>query len=93
MITLSKNKIEIMSSKLIKKDGKKITLQIEIELDPTSMLNSEEQIAKALNEAGMKASQEALEQFDTDGSPIDIGGATLTSKGQEKKSTKPRTEK
>lgn len=82
-----------MASKITKKDGKKITLQIEIELDPTSMLNSEEQIAKALNKAGIKATQEALEQFDTDGRPIDIGGDQLTSKGQEKKSTKPHTEK
>lgn len=82
-----------MASKFIKKDGKKITLQIEIELDPNSMLNSEEQIAKALNEAGMKASQEALEQFDTDGRPIDVGGEQFTSKGQEKKSTKHHTEK
>ena len=59
-----------MASKIIKKDGKKITLQIEIELDPNSMLNSEEQIAKALNDAGIKATKEALEQFDTNGSPI-----------------------
>lgn len=82
-----------MSSKLIKKDGNKITLQIEIELDPTSMLNSEEQIAKALNAAGMQATQNALRQFDTDGNPIAVGGEKLTSKGQEKKSTKPPMEK
>jgi len=74
-----------MASKIIKKDGKKITLQIEIELDPKSMLNSEEQIAKALNDAGVKATKEALEQFDTNGSPIKVKGDKLTSKGQEKK--------
>ena len=74
-----------MSSKIIKEEGKKITLQIELELDPTSMLNSEEQIAKALNEAGLKFTQKALEQFDTDGSPIEVLGKVLTSKGQEKK--------
>ena len=74
-----------MASKIIKKDGKKITLQIEIELDPKSMLNSEEQIAKALNDAGVKATKEALEQFDTNGSPIQVTGDKLTSKGQEKK--------
>lgn len=77
-----------MASKIIKKDGKKITLQIEIELDPKSMLNSEEQIAKALNEAGVKATQEALLNFDTNGQPISVGGEKLTSKGQEKKTTK-----
>ena len=74
-----------MASKIIKKDGKKITLQIEIELDPKSMLNSEEQIAKALNDAGVKATKEALEQFDTNGNPIQVAGDKLTSKGQEKK--------
>ena len=74
-----------MASKIIKKDGKKITLQIEIELDPKSMLNSEEQIAKALNDAGIKATKEALEQFDTNGDPIQVAGSKLTSKGQEKK--------
>ena len=74
-----------MASKIIKKDGKKITLQIEIELDPNSMLNSEEQIAKALNDAGVKATKEALEQFDTNGNPIQVAGDKLTSKGQEKK--------
>lgn len=82
-----------MASKIIKKDGKKITLQIEIDLDPKSMLNSEEQIAKALNEAGIKASKEALAQFDLDGRPIDIEGEKFTSKGREKKSTKPPMEK
>lgn len=77
-----------MSSKIIKEEGKKITLEIEVELDPTSMLNSEEQIAKVLNEAGVKFTQKALEQFDTNGSPIEVGGRILTSKGQEKKITK-----
>lgn len=77
-----------MSSKIIKEEGKKITLEIEVELDPTSMLNSEEQIAKVLNEAGVKFTQKALEQFDTNGSPIEVGERVLTSKGQEKKITK-----
>jgi len=77
-----------MNSKLIKKAGNRITVELEIELDPTSMLNSEEQIAKALNEAGLLATGEALELFDTDGSPIEVKGKTLTSKGKEKKSIK-----
>ncbi|MEM6966294.1 MAG: hypothetical protein AAF573_16140 [Bacteroidota bacterium] len=53
------------------------------------MLNSEEQIAKVLNEAGIQATQNALQQFDTDGNPIDVGGEKLTSKGQEKKVLSP----
>ena len=74
-----------MESKIIKQEGNKLTIQVEIELDSTSMLNSEEQIAKALNSAGIQATKKALEQFDTDGSPIDVEGETLTSKGKEKK--------
>ncbi len=74
-----------MRSKIIKRSGTKLTLEVEIELDPGSMLNSEEQIARALNEAGLQATKEALEQFDTDGSPIEISGEKLTSKGRQKK--------
>ena len=81
-----------MSSKIIKEDGNKITLEIEVELDRDSMLKSEEQIAQALNEAGIKFTQKALEQFDTNGSPIEVGGKVLTSKGQEKKSINYRME-
>lgn len=46
------------------------------------MLDCEEQILDALNEAGRLATRECLEQFDTDGSPIIVGGAKLTSKGR-----------
>ena len=49
------------------------------------MLQTEEVIQEVLNEAGVLASKAALEQFDTDGSPIEIGGARWTSKGQEPK--------
>jgi len=80
-------------SKIIKKEGNKITLQLEIELDPNSMLNSEEQIAEALNEAGIKASKEALEQFDSDGLPIEINSQVFTSKGKVKKNINSPMEK
>src|SRR5262249_49125923 len=46
---------------------------------------SEETIQTALNEAGVLATTAALEQFDTDGSPLDIGSTRWTSKGQEPK--------
>ena len=74
------------------KVSKKLKLSIEIDLDPNSMLTSEEQIAKALNEAGQVATKEALELLDTDGSPIELGGKLLTSKGKQKKSTKRHTD-
>lgn len=77
-----------MSSKIIKEEGKKITLEIEVELDPTSMLNSEEQIAKVLNEAGVKFTQKALEQFDTNGSPSRSGRQDINKQRSRKKITK-----
>jgi hypothetical protein len=49
------------------------------------MLDSEETIQTALNEAGVLATTAALEQFDTDGSPLEIGSTRWTSKGQEPK--------
>lgn len=77
-----------MSVKDIKDLGDELELTIRIKLDKSSMLKSEELIERALNEAGVVASEKALENFDTDGSPIEIGGRILTSKGQQKKSIK-----
>src|SRR4051812_9380392 len=48
----------------------------------SSMLDSEEVIQDRLNQAGVVATQEALQQFDTDGSPIVIGSVKLTSEGR-----------
>lgn len=61
-----------------------VTIQIEIPLS-RSLLQTEDAIPQALNEAGRLASAEALKQFDTDGSPIHFGSSTWTSKGQEPK--------
>ena len=82
-----------MPVKIINREANKITLQIEIELDNNSMLNSEERILTTLNEAGLEATKIALKSFDTDGSPITVGGKILTSKGSEKKKFKHPTEK
>lgn len=49
------------------------------------MLDSEERIQEALNEAGCIASREALGYFDTDGSPIRIGPEIWRTKGQQPK--------
>ena len=81
-----------MSVKQIKDLGNELEITIRVELDKTSMLKSEELIEKALNEAGVLASQKALENFDTDGSPIELDGRILTSKGQQKKSIKDNME-
>ena len=60
----------------------KLRISVELTFEPgTSMLEYEEQIQQALNEVGALASGKCLEQFDTDGSPILVGGIKLTSKG------------
>lgn len=46
------------------------------------MLECEEQIRQALDEGGRLATLECLQNFDTDGSPIVLGGIKLTSKGK-----------
>ena len=45
-----------------------------------SFLQCEESIQDALNEAGKLATKECLEDFDTDGSPINVGATKLTAK-------------
>jgi hypothetical protein len=70
-----------MEAKIIKTDAKRISIRIDIELSG-GMLESEEAIQHAVNQAGLLATQYALSQFDTDGSSIDVAGKKHTSKGQ-----------
>src|SRR4051794_19647846 len=73
-----------MSATLIARQENSVTIQVEVPLS-RSMLDTEEAIQQALNEAGALATAEALKQFDTDGSPLAIGSTRWTSKGQEPK--------
>lgn len=57
-----------MTAKIIGKKGKKLTIEITVDLED-SMLDSEEAIQESLNKAGALASEEALKQFDTNGQP------------------------
>ena len=50
-----------------------------------SMLEVEERIQAALNEAGVVLSHETLKRFDTDGSPIRMGAIRWSTKGQVQK--------
>lgn len=68
-----------MGAKLLSNDNNIVKLEITLELT-SSMLNTEEEIQKTLNEAGTLATAEALKYFDTDGSPIQLGGVKMTSK-------------
>jgi len=70
-----------MEAKIIKTDSKRITIQLEIELED-EMLDTEEVIQRGVNQAGLLATQYALSQFDTDGSSIKVAEKKYTSKGQ-----------
>jgi hypothetical protein len=73
-----------MSVAIIERQESSVTIQINIPLTH-SMLETEEAIQEALNQAGVLATTEALKQFDTDGSPLQMGSTRWTSKGQEPK--------
>ena len=70
-----------MVAEITRREGEEVTVSVTIRLDG-AMLEAEEAIQEALNEAGMLLEQENLVRFDTDGSPIQVGPVRLTSKGQ-----------
>src|SRR3954471_2117267 len=71
----------IMPASIVARSATAFTIQVEIPY-ASSMLDFEEAIQRSLNEAGTLATTEALQQFDADGSPIQIGDTKLTSKGK-----------
>ena len=79
-----------MSATIIKADQKGITVQVFIPVpegkENMSMLEREELIQQGVNQAGRLATEYALAQFDTDGTPITVKGKKHTSKGQVSKS-------
>src|SRR3954462_5534049 len=70
-----------MSASIVARSESSFTVQVEIPYG-SSMLDFEQAIQDRLNRAGVVATQEALQQFDTDGSPITVGSVKFTSKGQ-----------
>jgi hypothetical protein len=79
-----------MSATIIKAEKKGITVQVFIPIpegkENMSMLDREELIQQGVNKAGQIATEYALSQFDTDGSPITLKEKKYTSKGQVSKS-------
>jgi hypothetical protein len=69
-----------MAATIIARTPTSFTLQVEVPYND-SMLDFEEALQQRLNDAGVVATAEGLKQFDTDGSPITVGAARLTSKG------------
>lgn len=72
------------AAEIVSRSDDRFTLQITVPYND-SMLKSEELIQASLNQAGVSATQEMLERFDTDGSPIVCGSTTFFSKGKEPK--------
>jgi hypothetical protein len=69
-----------MQPRIINKDATSITISVVIPLSG-SMLEGEESIREAVNAVGKVGTGELLKRYDTDGTPIVVGGVKLTSKG------------
>lgn len=70
-----------MPTTIINRSEKSFIVQVEIPYS-TNMLDGEEKLQQSLNEAGSVATAEILQQFDTDGSIIEIGGIKLYPHGE-----------
>jgi hypothetical protein len=70
-----------MNAAIVARTPTSFTLQVEVPYSD-SMLDFEEALQHRLNQAGVVATVEGLKQFDTDGAPITLGSARLTTKGQ-----------
>lgn len=69
-----------MSAAIVARSETSFTVQVVIPYG-SSMLDFEQAIQDRLNQAGVVATQEALQRFDTDGAPLTIGSVKFTSKG------------
>ena len=74
-----------MVAMIVSSSDTDVTVQLTVRLG-RSMLDNEAAIQQALNEAGTLVTQKALEAFDADGAPIQVGGVRMTSRGRIAKS-------
>lgn len=70
-----------MTATIVARSDSGFIVQVEIPYKD-SMLQAEEAIQDALNQAGVIATAEILEHLDSDGRPITVAGTKLTSKGR-----------
>lgn len=70
-----------MAATIVARSATGFTIQVQVPYKD-AMLDAEEAIQDALNQAGVLATAEALGRFDTDGKPIVLGDVRLTSKGR-----------
>lgn len=73
-----------MGVQLVSIEGTQVKIEMTIDLS-RSMLTSEENIQKSLNEAGSMATAAALKYLDTDGSRIEIAGERMYCKAEQAK--------
>ena len=73
-----------MGAQLLRMEGSQVKLEVTIDLS-RSMLASEENIQQSLNDAGRMATEAALKYLDTDGSPLEIAGEVMRTKGSQPK--------
>src|SRR5947209_2836276 len=73
-----------MPAAVVRRTDSGFTVSVEVPYK-TSMLDAEEAIQSALNEAGVAATEEVLSRFDADGTPIRLGTTKLTSMGKVRK--------
>jgi hypothetical protein len=73
-----------MVAAVIRRTDTGFVIQVEVPYKD-SMLDAEDAIQQALNQAGVAATAEALKRFDADGQPIRLGPTKLTSMGTVRK--------
>lgn len=73
-----------MNAAIVRRTDTGFTVQLEVPYKD-SMLEAENAIQTALNQAGVVATEEALLRFDADGQPIQLGPTKLTSMGRVRK--------
>ncbi len=71
-------------AEIIARNGNELTIQITLQLSG-SLLEMENTILDSCNEIGCLATTEALQKFDTDGSPIKWGDTKMTARDKDNK--------
>jgi hypothetical protein len=71
-------------AEIIARNATELTIQVTVKLTG-SLLDMENAILDSCNEMGCLATTEALQKFDTDGSPLKLGGTKLTARAKDNK--------
>lgn len=71
-------------AEVVRRSGDEVTVEVTVQLNG-SLLEMEGAIQEATNAVGRRVTQEALQRFDADGSPIRVGEIKLTARGRDRK--------